>query len=200
MTLQPDSTLTIRHSATPPSELYTASDITVTVIGNDMDYLLLGRAYAGADRNGYTGTTSNPVRVSEDATGDNTPRHCAFLYDSSLTQVSLAGIDFQVAFDWEVEFYSSGPGSADRSDIGAVSGTVTLPAGTNVGCVRIPLVDDDLLENSERFAVVFRNATPAGRGSIFSPVVEERRNMAARRRTRLPPLSGLPTLSEDWML
>ena len=166
-----DSTLTIRHSATPTSELYTASDVTVTVIGNDMDYLLLGRAYFGADRGdraGTEGTAGDPVRVSEDATGFNTVEHCALLYDSNFARVGNLGIPFQVAFDWEIEFYSSGPGSADRSDIGAVSGTITLPAGTNAGCVRIPLVDDDLLENSERFAVVFRNATPAGRVNFFA--------------------------------
>ena len=35
------------------------------------------------------------------------------------------------------------------------------------GCFEVPLVDDNLMENSERFAVVFRNATPAGRVDFF---------------------------------
>ena len=71
-------------------------------------------------------------------------------------------------FDWEVEFYGPGAGNADRSDIGAqVNGTTSIPVGNNVGCFEIPLVDDDLIENSERYAVVYKNANPPGRVNFY---------------------------------
>ena len=161
-------TLTSASAGATISTTAGESSATGTIESDDPEYLLLGRNLPGGDRVRRFGTVRDPVRVSEGATGSNTVWHCAYLYNSDLSQVSAAGIAFEVTFDWEVEFYGSGAGNADRSDIGTlVNGTSSIPVGSNAGCFEIPLVDDDLIENSERFAVVYKNANPAGRVNFY---------------------------------
>ena len=162
-------TLTSASAGATISTTAGESSATGTIESDDPEYLLLGITQEGADRGGRFGTVSDPVRVSEGATGNNMVQHCAYLYNSDLSQVSAAGIAFEVTFDWEVEFYGSGAGNADRSDIGAlVNGTVSIPVGSNAGCFGIPLMDDVSMENSERFAVVYKNADPPGRVNFFA--------------------------------
>ena len=161
-------TLTTASAGATISTTAGESSATGTIESDDPEYLLLGRNLPGDDRTRRFGSVRDPIRVSEGATGINTVWHCAYLYDSALAQVSAAGIAFEVTFDWEVEFYGPGAGNADRSDIGAqVNGTTSIPVGNNVGCFEIPLVDDDLIENSERFAVVYKNANPPGRVNFY---------------------------------
>ena len=163
-------TLTSASAGATISTTAGESSATGTIEDNEAEYLLRGITYSGEDRGSYEGTVMDPVRVSEgvDPDGFDTVWHCVLIYDSSLARVATGDTPFEITFDWEVEFYRPGAGNADRSDLGApASGTVSIAAGSRSGCFAVPLVDDDLIENSERFAVVFRNATPAGRVNFY---------------------------------
>ena len=162
-------TLTSASAGAAISTIAGEFSATGTIENDEAEYLLLGRTFAGQDRNFRRGTAANPVRVSEDVVPNsfNTVWHCVFPYESE-RRTLVTSVPFDVTFEWEVEFYGSGPGNADRSDIGADRGAIIIRTGIDDrGCFEVPLVDDDLMENSERFAVVFRNATPAGRVDFF---------------------------------
>ena len=98
---------------------------------------------------------------------DNDPQPALSIADGALTEGSDDGImTFALRLapasgrTVTVQYDTADGTAAGGSDYTAVSGTLTLRAGTTTAAIEVPVTDDDTREQTETFAVALRN--PAG--------------------------------------
>ena len=94
-----------------------------------------------------------------DATATESDGDVTFVVNVS-APVARAGDSQGLAVPHDVRVdYATAPGTAsDSSDYDAVSGTLTIPAGTSRATISVPLVDDSAAERRERFRLTLSNA------------------------------------------
>ena len=66
-----------------------------------------------------------------------------------------------VAHDVQVDYSTAADSASDGSDYRAVSGTLTIPAGTGRATISVPLVDDSVAEGNEYFSLTLSNPVGA---------------------------------------
>ncbi|MGK0187302.1 MAG: putative repeat protein (TIGR03806 family) [Verrucomicrobiales bacterium] len=151
---QPASgTLTIPAGQTSTSLAVTISDDDIFEIDETFTLSLASPVNATVS----TATATGTIR-------DNDPAPNVIIGDASASelsgQVDLV-IELSAPSNGAVSFdYATSDGTAVAGlDYGAVTGTLTVPAGARSAVLTVPLMDDAIIEHNEEFVVVFTNAT-----------------------------------------